>query len=194
MRIIPVLALVSLLFCLVGCTAGNDTWRVVSKDALTTQESAQYAAAEAARDELAKNLVARLGEGMKAGGPPAAIGVCKEAAPEIAAAISRARGLTIGRTSFRLRNPENAAPSWALPYVKAQRAEPLILRNPDTGALATLFPIKVQAQCLPCHGPTDNIAPAVRAALLSAYPEDTATGFNEGDLRGWFHVTVPAAT
>ncbi len=194
MRIVPFLTLVFLLPYLSGCAANVGTWDVVDKDALTETENTQYAAAEAARDELAKTLMARLAEGMKAGGPPTAIGVCKEAAPEIAATISRAMGLTIGRCSFRLRNPENAAPSWALPYVKSRRAESLILRNPDTGALATLFPIKVQAQCLPCHGPTDNIAPAVRAALISAYPEDSATGFNEGDLRGWFHVTVPATT
>jgi hypothetical protein len=194
MRIVPVLALLSLLPYLAGCAANVNTWDVVDKDALTETENTQYTAAVAARDELAKTLMGRLTEGMQTGGAPAAISVCKDVAPKIAADISQTKGLHIGRTSFRLRNPENTAPSWAASYMEARHAEPLVLRNPDTGALATLFPIKLQAQCLQCHGPEELIAPVVRDALKAAYPEDKAMGFNDGDLRGWFHITVPAAT
>ena len=32
----------------------------------------------------------------------------------------------------------------------------------------------------------------VREALATHYPADQATGFQTGDLRGWFWVTVPA--
>ena len=33
----------------------------------------------------------------------------------------------------------------------------------------------------------------VKEALAASYPADRATGFREGDLRGWFWIEVPAA-
>ena len=44
-----------------------------------------------------------------------------------------------------------------------------------------------QKLCLGCHG--KSIAPEVKAKLAELYPEDKATGFSEGDLRGAFVVT-----
>ena len=47
--------------------------------------------------------------------------------------------------------------------------------------------IPTQKLCLGCHG--KSIAPEVKAKLAELYPEDKATGFSEGDLRGAFVVT-----
>ena len=41
--------------------------------------------------------------------------------------------------------------------------------------------------CLQCHG--QSIAPDVREKLSGLYPEDKATGYREGDIRGAFVVT-----
>ena len=49
----------------------------------------------------------------------------------------------------------------------------------------------LKVQCLACHGLKEQISPEVQAQLDRLYPEDQATGFNEGDLRGWFWVNVP---
>ena len=51
----------------------------------------------------------------------------------------------------------------------------------------------MQAACLACHGPAEQIAPDVKELLAREYPSDQATGFQEGDLRGWFWVEVPTA-
>ena len=48
-----------------------------------------------------------------------------------------------------------------------------------------------QRMCDSCHGPADRIDPAVQAMLAVRYPGDRATGFVEGQLRGWFWVEVP---
>jgi hypothetical protein len=32
----------------------------------------------------------------------------------------------------------------------------------------------------------------VKQTLAKEYPDDQATGFEEGDLRGWFWIEVPA--
>jgi len=40
--------------------------------------------------------------------------------------------------------------------------------------------------CLLCHG--TNLSPEIGQALADLYPEDRATGFTEGDIRGAFVV------
>ena len=41
------------------------------------------------------------------------------------------------------------------------------------------------------HGADQDLDPAVKAAISARYPEDRATNFAAGDLRGWFWVEVP---
>ena len=60
------------------------------------------------------------------------------------------------------------------------------------GELGAFLPIKLAAPCLACHGPADDLDEDVRSALAESYPDDQATGFAEGDLRGWFWIEVPS--
>jgi len=62
----------------------------------------------------------------------------------------------------------------------------------SNGHAAALLPIQLQAQCLMCHGPKDQIAPAITQQLTMLYPNDQATGFQEGELRGWFWIERPS--
>ena len=50
-------------------------------------------------------------------------------------------------------------------------------------------PIVTQPLCLTCHGDVQD--PALAARIKDEYPEDEATGFQPGDLRGVFWVTYP---
>jgi hypothetical protein len=43
--------------------------------------------------------------------------------------------------------------------------------------------------CLKCHG--SDIDPKVKAKLQEAYPEDKATGYKLGDIRGAFTISQP---
>jgi hypothetical protein len=45
--------------------------------------------------------------------------------------------------------------------------------------------------CLTCHGEKAKIPPAVRAVLAREYPDDHATGFSVGDVRGAVSVRIP---
>lgn len=146
--------------------------------------------AVAAKDEMFKTLSAKLLEAMSQGGPAAAIEVCSKDAPKIADRIGKQFDVQIGRTSFKLRNSKNTPPDWVKPIIEDKPTEPRFvdLSENHTGAL---FPIMLKVQCLACHGPKEQISPDVQAQLDRLYPEDQATGFNEGDLRGWFWVDVP---
>ena len=146
----------------------------------------------AAKDEMFRTLIAKLLDAVGRDGPVGAIEICGKEAPKIADRIGKQFDVQIGRTSFKLRNSKNLPPDWAKPLLEDKPTEPRFVDLPDnhTGAL---FPIMLKIQCLACHGPTEQISPDVKAQLDRLYPDDQATGFDEGDLRGWFWVDVPAA-
>lgn len=145
----------------------------------------------AAKDALFTQLSGRLMEAMGSQGPAGAITVCQKEAPQIATEVSEVHDLRIGRTGVRLRNSNNQPPSWAKPLTDAKTDTPtfVVLDNDDAAAL---LPIKLQRQCLMCHGPKDQIAPVIQDQLAKLYPDDEATGFHEGDLRGWFWIEMPS--
>lgn len=137
------------------------------------------------------DLQAALLEGLSQG-PDEAIGVCRQKAPEIVKSLEK-DGVRMGRTSHRLRNPDNAAPRWVEPiladYVKDPgRAAPRKVALP-AGRYGYTEPIFVKSVCLTCHG--ESIAPEIQQRLDQHYPGDRAVGFREGDLRGVFWVEYP---
>ena len=153
------------------------------------------ASADAAMKALQGALLSRLREEMARGGPPAAISVCRDEAQAITARIAREQGLALGRTSDRLRNPVNAAPTWARATVATsagKRAAEVQQVTFDLGdRVGVLRPIGTADTCTSCHGAPSAISPEVRAVLAMAYPNDRATGFAPGDLRGWMWAEVP---
>jgi hypothetical protein len=57
--------------------------------------------------------------------------------------------------------------------------------------LRYLKPVVANAMCLTCHGEKAKIPPAVQAVLAREYPDDHATGFSVGDVRGAVSVRIP---
>lgn len=149
--------------------------------------------AEAAMDVLQQRLSARLGEAMASGGPIAAITVCRDEAKPIASTVAREHGIELGRTSHRLRNATNVAPSWAAPILdRAAVAPPTASVVVDLGErVGVVRPLFTEARCLVCHGPAEQLAPELRDALAHAYPDDRATGFTAGELRGLMWAEAP---
>lgn len=143
----------------------------------------------AAKDALFTKLSGKLMETMAQNGPVAAIAVCNQEASKIAAEVAQQQGVQIGRVGVRLRNPNNVAPDWAIELIAAKTNTPTFLKLAD-GKDAALLPIKLQATCLMCHGPKEQIAADVLAQIAKLYPDDRATGFQEGELRGWFWVVT----
>ena len=126
-----------------------------------------------------------------------AVDVCRLQAPELTAAAQQL-GLRIGRTSHKLRNPSNKAPAWAQAVVDAGAgrlvSEVKRRRVFDLGAgrLGYMEAMDTGAICLTCHGKAEILGPPLRQHIAKAYPKDQATGFQEGDLRGWFWVEYGA--
>ncbi len=153
--------------------------------AAQADEAAQARGAELLlpfKKELKSALLAGLEQG-----PVEAISVCREQAPEIADSLMQ-DGIRLGRSSHRLRNPGNEAPDWVRPVMQ-EYLDDDNNRGPSIVALAEdqwgyAEPIITQPLCLTCHG--DAVPPVLAERIEELYPEDRATGFEAGELRGVF--------
>lgn len=141
------------------------------------------------------SLLRQLHDKLTQGGPALAIGACHIESEELTRRIARGEGIAAGFTSDRLRNPTNRARPWATALVSGhagRRAQDVKGFAVDLGdTVGVLRPVVQQSVCASCHGPTDRISPAVRAVLADRYPADRATGFADGEIRGWFWVEMP---
>ena len=165
-------------------------WEKVLPGSMTDTQKAQQELVVTAVNALASEMMGELTAALDAGDAGAAIAVCKEKAPGVAAHINETYGVQIGRTSHKLRNAANVAPGWADLYVADLAEDPTYVAGPN-GELGALLPIKLRAECQMCHGPVEGIDEGIMAAISEVYPDDQALGFIEGDLRGWFWVEAP---
>lgn len=162
-------------------------------------DPALQARAQAAVADLAGSLRSQLQAALQQGGPVAAIDFCAERAPALAAEVAARHGLRIGRNGVRIRNPDNTPGDWQREALdefalRFQQPDPALTPWLRAGAsageprLRYAQPIRTEAPCLACHG--EQIAEPVAAALRKHYPQDRATGFREGSLRGQFWVEI----
>ena len=165
-------------------------WEKVLAGSMTDTQKAQQELMATAVNALASEMMGELTAALDSGDAGAAIAVCKEKAPGVAARINETYGVQIGRTSHKLRNEANVAPGWADPYIADLAEDPTYLAGPN-GELGALLPIKLRAECQMCHGPVEGIDEGIVAAISEVYPDDQALGFVEGDLRGWFWLEAP---
>ena len=150
---------------------------------------------------LASTLKKELVSAMQSQGPASAVKVCNLKAPEITSHINASSQLKIKRTSFKVRNPKNAADEWefsVLDMFAKQHAEGVSIsdliyseriENNGSTTLRMMKAIPVQAVCLTCHGKEQVINEDIKEILAANYPNDKATGYTTGDLRGAFSVS-----
>lgn len=155
--------------------------------------------ASAAADLLFQSLSGELSTAMTNGGPTAAVLVCKDRAPEIAAEIESTTGVDIERTALRFRNTANAPDEWEAEIMAAFAArrmngeewKDMSATRIDGEQLRWMRPIPLGPMCAVCHGEDAQIAQDTRRALAEIYPNDNAVGFRDGELRGAFTARVP---
>lgn len=162
--------------------------------------AAAEARAEAACQLLGTRLLAELTGALGRGTTVDGLEVCARVAQELTAEARS--GVKVARTSLRPRNPLNAPDAFERAHLERwnsalARGEPIgpvaevLPAAQDTSELRYLSPIRTLDLCLRCHGRPADLEPEVRAALERLYPEDQATGYAPGDLRGAFTARVP---
>ena len=121
-----------------------------------------------------------------------AMGFCSTKAQEITEKVNNELPdyASVRRTALKVRNPENAPDATDTKVMQAYeeaikegKFDPKDIRVVEAGDTYRIYkPLPTKKLCLTCHGA--NISEEVNATLHKLYPNDKATGFKEGDLRG----------
>jgi hypothetical protein len=151
---------------------------------------------------LATSLVTNLSAAIQEGGLTHAVDFCSSEAVRLTADVQDrlGRGLVIKRTTLKYRNPANAPDDLeaaAIDYFTStlQERDSLpsnYVQRVSIDEFRYYQPLIVNQLCLQCHGNPGEIDPAVIQRLTARYPEDRATGYASGELRGLIRVSVPA--
>jgi len=150
-------------------------------------------------EDYMTDLKGELLEALKdSAGTAGAIYVCAERAPEISAHYSSLPGLTVRRTSKRVRNPNNAPDEYELKMLDILEQRPAFGSQDhyewetvgDAMKFRFVKAIKTSSACLKCHGDPDKMEDDVKAAIAARYPDDQATGFKLDELRGILTVSL----
>ena len=165
---------------------------------------ARVDAAKAVTGDFLKQLGGTMKREMKAGGPTAAMKVCRDVAPGIANDMSLAKGWKVTRVGTRVRNPMLGLPdAWEQSVLqdfekRAAKGEKFdamtyfeVVEEPAGKSLRYMKAIGAAPQCMACHGSAEQIAEPVRAQLKTMYPYDRAVGYKPGDLRGAVSIKQP---
>lgn len=183
----PIFLMACLVVLALNCNAGQQA------------ANSEQMAAKAAIKEFAGALQMELKTAMKAGGPVAAIAVCNTRTLPISEEVSASHDMAISRVSLKNRNSANVPNEWQKAVLEGFESQKAAGENVktlvwsetvsvgDVEEFRFMKAIPTGAVCLACHG--ENISPEVEQQLSVLYPEDRATGFREGDIRGAFVVT-----
>ena len=159
------------------------------------------------RSQASKDLIKEFGgllkgklqSAMKSGGPLVAMNVCNEQAPLIAKQLSEKSGWAIYRTSLKPRaiKPDawetNIMQSFEQRHADGDKFKSLfnqdIVEVNGKASFRYMQAIETKPVCLICHG--DNVVTPVAKKIAELYPDDIATGFKLGDIRGAFSIVQP---
>jgi len=163
-----------------------------------TETDENLTQAKSAIETFANALQVELVSAMQENGPVNALGVCHTRAQPVAREVSEEHGMQLSRVSLKNRNPANAPNDWqthVLQEFERRKAtgEPIadlsyleVVGQGNARQFRYMKAIPIRAVCLTCHG--TDMAPDVKARLLELYPDDKATGYEYGDIRGAFVV------
>ena len=142
---------------------------------------------------LAQNLKKTLVSAIKDKGLIGAVEQCNIEAPIISQNIST-DNLKVSRIASKNRNPENKATLEQIDVLRFFEQEMFLGKSPKNlyklvetqDSIQYLKPIVTGKVCLACHG--SDVSGELKAKIKKLYPNDLATGFKEGSLRGAFLV------
>lgn len=146
--------------------------------------------------EFMQKLGGTLKQQLESGGPEAAIATCKQVAPTLAAEYS-SDGRIVKRVSLKARNQALGTPdAWERQMLESfehelREGKPIsgmersaLIEDAGGRWFRYMKAIPTMPMCLQCHGSTERIPDGVKALLAKDYPDDQATGYSAGAVRG----------
>jgi len=151
-------------------------------------------------NQLAEKIRSLLLQEIDKGGFSSAVLVCSELAQEMTLQFNAEAGRHIRRISLKYRNPKNVPDAYEQRRLgefnilnqkkELSKEYSEIVEEQGKKYLRYLRPLIVAPVCVNCHGPKENIPQEVKTILAERYPDDRATGFLVGDVRGAITVKI----
>lgn len=161
------------------------------KDAAATYSDIGLKYALTTKAQLGKNLMKAINEKGAAG----AVEFCHIEAMKLTDSMSVMHNAIIARVSDKPRNPKNKANTKELGHITAFKEllesgsdiDPIV--EEIYGEINFYYPITTNTMCLQCHGkPNEQITSSTLSTLKNLYPEDRATGYDIGQVRGMWSI------
>jgi hypothetical protein len=123
--------------------------------------------------------------------------------PEITRKFTEETGYRFKRVSLKVRNPENTPDYYEREILrdfeamkkagtlKKTTVHKKVVSQDGGKYLRYMKPLVIERSCLRCHGSKTKIPTDVRKFLKRFYPDDEATGYKLGDVRGAVSVKIP---
>lgn len=155
--------------------------------------------AELASDFLLKTLGGELKKQVTTGNLVNAVDFCSQQALNITEQVNEklkkeGKNVRLRRVSIKNRSSINKPTSEEAKILLMLEKTPssVITKVEDKSETYKYYqPIKIANEmCLKCHGTVEDISPEVRKKIHETYPQDLATGYKIGDLRGAVIVTI----
>jgi len=153
-------------------------------------------------DKVSKTLIKTLGgklkKELKTNGPVAALKYCSTNAYTLTQQVSdKYKKMSVKRISLKPRNPANTPSKDEAVILQAMQdmqkvgVRPKKVIQEKDGKIYVYKPLLIgKKACLICHGDLSK-RPKLAQAIKEIYPNDKATGYKMGDLRGAIVVEMP---
>ena len=189
-----------------ACSKGEDKGAATPPERKRGPVPGEPAYAESARHTIAifkdyqQEVIGLLKAALTGGGTVAAIEVCKGVSTNLDARFEGLPGVKVRRVTEQARNSRHTPDEFERSVFTEWREQMKVGGHPsaiarETGdGLRVMQPIMLQSRlCLRCHGTKNDISKEVQEKLRQQYPDDKATGYKMGELRGAFSAHWPAA-
>ncbi len=205
--------LTAALFVFAGCDSRPEALQKESKPAAVAvalpptglpaeAEQALLARGQAIVKEAGALLSSNLLAAIQAKGLTNALAYCSVKALPLAELVAAGNKVELRRVSHRARNPQGKADAFESEVLRRFQSQlapnqppPALLTSNRADTVTFFAPVVINNPlCLQCHGePGKDIAPENLTFIRGLYPQDAATGFKQGDLRGAWRVDFPRA-
>ena len=149
--------------------------------------------------DLLKTLGGNLKKELKTNGPASALKFCSANAYDLTEKVSKKYGkeVSVKRISLKPRNPsdtpnkEEAVILQSMEKMYALGVKPHNIVQEKENKVIVYKPLLIKKKaCLICHGDVAKNKPKLAKKIKSIYPNDKATGYKMGDMRGAIVVTI----
>jgi len=195
---IVLFALATTLVGVWACSGEREGGREANEDLSPKERQAYLQKGKSIAQATFAELSGQLSEALAEGGVENALQYCNLVAYPLVDSLSKVHHADIRRTSLKVRNPKDRPTERERKVLNAyheavkqgRELKPQVQRINDQ-QIAFYAPITIKALCLKCHGEVgEDIRESDYATIQALYPEDEATGYAMGDLRGMWSITL----